>query len=193
MQLPIFATVCDRAQGATRGLAGDALILSLAGALIAAGCVFLPRLAPPAAPPQAQPAFARDRDGGETVDEFLERVARTHVASLTAPPASAAPAAPAQRPANAPRPGATRAGKARPADAANAQQPAGAAPPAVALASAPALGSAPAEPAKFDWLAPVHYSMQLAADAGKFVAASNERVVQTLASAGSALTSFGRK
>lgn len=196
MQIPVFLKAYDGAN-AIRGRAADIAVLGLAGVVVAAGFIYLPRLAPPVAVDAPKAAFVQGsipRETGESTEAFLERVASAHVASLSAPSAltndataslnaDLTPAA--SRPATLLRHGARAAKPAVVASAPPAPQgdaPAGTVQTAAASA-----------PFKIDWLAPVHYGVQLASDTGKFVAASNARVFGAIASAGDTLTSFVRK
>jgi hypothetical protein len=198
MQIPAFVRAHHREPTAIRRFAGDFLVLFLAGGVVAAGFIYFPRLAPSGGADTANSTFVQNRDRGETdetTEAFLERVASAHVATLSttvgAAPGDTNELAPAQatsapRSATALRHGAVRLGKA--AVVASAAPSSQAPSPADQTRTA----GAPA-PFKIDWLAPLHYGIQLASDTGKFVAASNARVMGAIASAGDTLTSFGKK
>lgn len=159
------------------------------------------------------PPFARDDgrlssiDGGpareqtsETLADFMERVALSHVAALRAPPAAASqPANVASEPTTAavvplpPRPAAAprrdRPGSSKVHVAASVpkvlppvQEPLATIEPTVASA-----------PVKAEPLPPLQYGMRLVANLGGIISASETRVVESVASMGDGLTSLAKK
>jgi hypothetical protein len=180
----------------TRKFAAEVVVSSLATLLVMSIFANATKPAAPVAQDprqqdlrQAAPAAGAAK---ESLDDFMERVALSHVAALKAPPAAdeSAPVAPAAAQKQAAqrhdRPHSDKlrvaAVKAPPlAEPARPQQGQDAGP----AAAAPAAG--------VDWLMPVKYGMRLVGTVQDVVSASSTRVVESVASVGGVLTSFVKK
>ncbi len=188
---------------------GEVLIASLATLLVTALWSNLTKPAAPVAHADGGRPFVEEKlaadDSRERLDDFMERIALSHVAALkaasptrdnralvaTAEPPSFANPAPASRPAAAKLQGRPRADKA----------------PLVSADQAPLASDAKVQPAPLpaidpvvasassgvDWLNPVQYSARLAGAAGAAGEMVVARTFESLAYVGGALTSFGKK
>jgi hypothetical protein len=182
----------------------EILVSSLATVLVMALFPYTTKPTPPIARDDGRLSSI---DGGpareqtsETLADFMERVALSHVAALRAPPAAASqPANVASEPTTAavvplpPRPAAAprrdRPGSSKVHVAASvpkvlppAQEPLATIEPAVASA-----------PVKAELLPPVQYAMGLVANLGGMISTSETRVVESVASMGDGLTSLAKK
>jgi hypothetical protein len=184
----------------------EILVSSLATVLVMALFPYTTKPTPPIARDDGDGRLS-SIDGGpareqtsETLADFMERVALSHVAALRAPPAAASqPANVASEPTTAavvplpPRPAAAprrdRPGSSKVHVAASvpkvlppAQEPLTTIEPAVASA-----------PVKAEPLPPLQYAMGLVANLGGMISTSETRVVESVASMGDGLTSLAKK
>jgi hypothetical protein len=182
----------------------EILVSSLATVLVMALFPYTTKPTPPIARDDGRLSSI---DGGpareqtsETLADFMERVALSHVAALRAPPAAASqPANVASEPTTAavvplpPRPAAAprrdRPGSSKVHVAASVpkvlppvQEPLATIEPTVASA-----------PVKAEPLPPLQYGMRLVANLGGIISASETRVVESVASMGDGLTSLAKK
>lgn len=205
MRVPAILKIGNELHALTRKLVAEIFISCVATlcAMIVFSNFNKPAPAPNAEQTRLASVDARFAKGeaSEAIDDFVEQVALSHVAALKAAssPANArsgdaasndaafAPTPPPPRQAAAPRHDRPRADKTH--VAANSPK---AAPAAQAALPASEPAAAP-QRADIDWLAPLHYGKLLVASAGDFVAASDARVIEGMASVGDALTSFTKK
>jgi hypothetical protein len=182
----------------------EILVSSLATVLVMALFPYTTKPTPPIARDDGRLSSI---DGGpareqtsETLADFMERVALSHVAALRAPPAAASqPANVASEPTTAavvplpPRPAAAprrdRPGSSKVHVAASVpkvlppvQEPLATIEPTVASA-----------PVKAEPLPPLQYGMRLVANLGGMISTSETRVVESVASMGDGLTSLAKK
>ncbi|SFK62097.1 hypothetical protein [Methylocapsa palsarum] len=201
MRVPIFLTIGNELHALTRKLVMQIFISSVSTLCVMVIFSSFDKLTPGHIPAQthltAVDAKFVDGQASETLDDFVERVALSHVAGLrtTSTLASAQPeSAAASEPATVPQLQASPQKRERPrADkahvAANAPKPAH---PAQALPVASEPAAAP-EHTDIDWLAPLHYGNLLISKAGDIVAASDARIMEGMASVGDAVVSFTKK
>jgi hypothetical protein len=194
----------------TRKYVADVLVSSLATVLVMVVFGNLTKLAGPVArddrPLAASGPAPAAGPTRESLDEFMERVALSHVASPKAPLAGYGEAvhAPAGDPAPvaAPQPTSRQiaaqkherphSGKAQQVAAA-AKVPPPAQPPLQRVEPFVASSAAAPPDGGADWLHPLQYGLRLAANVEDIVTASSARVVDGVLSVGGALTSFVRK
>lgn len=203
MKVPIPLIIRNGLHALTRKFA-EILVSSLATVLVMALFPYTTKPTPPIARDDGRLSSI---DGGpareqtsETLADFMERVALSHVAALRAPPAAASqPANVASEPTTAavvplpPRPAAAprrdRPGSSKVHVAASVpkvlppvQEPLATIEPTVASA-----------PVKAELLPPLQYAMGLVANLGGMISTSETRVVESVASMGDGLTSLAKK
>jgi hypothetical protein len=203
VKVPIPLIIRNGLHALTRKFA-EILVSSLATVLVMALFPYTTKPTPPIARDDGRLSSI---DGGpareqtsETLADFMERVALSHVAALRAPPAAASqPANVASEPTTAavvplpPRPAAAprrdRPGSSKVHVAASVpkvlppvQEPLATIEPTVASA-----------PVKAEPLPPLQYGMRLVANLGGIISASETRVVESVASMGDGLTSLAKK
>jgi hypothetical protein len=203
VQVPIPLIIRNGLLTLTRKFA-EILVSSLATVLVMALFPYTTKPTPPIARDDGR---LSSFDGGpareqasETLADFMERVALSHVAALRAPPAAASqPANVASEPTTAavvplpPRPAAAprrdRPGSSKVHVAASVpkvlppvQEPLATIEPTVASA-----------PVKAELLPPLQYAMGLVANLGGMISTSETRVVESVASMGDGLTSLAKK
>jgi len=201
MQVPVCLTIRNGLHALTRRFVTEILVSSLATLLVMA---IFPNL--------TKPAFLFARDDGrltsaearpvgsetsEALDDFMERVALSHVAGLRAPPvaaivASSEPTAGTgvplpPRPVAAPRHDRPSSSKVHVA-ASVPKVPPPVQPPLVTVEPAAVSAPVAAEPPP-----PLQYGMRLVAGLGNIISVSQTRVVQSMASVGDTLTSLVKK
>jgi hypothetical protein len=212
MQVPISQMVRKWMHAVTRKFVTEILVLSLATLLV---MTFFPNLTKPAY------LFTRDDalltstskslaadESSDTLDDFMEHVALSHISSLKTPPVAAsqesivamnepttdrgAPLPPLA--AAAPRH--ERASSSKVHVAANVPKVLPPVQPPVATIE-PRVVSAPVNvvsvPVKAEPLPPLQYGMHLVADLGNIISVSETRVVESVASVGDTLTSLVKK
>jgi hypothetical protein len=201
MQIPVVLAARGGLHALTRKFVAEVLVSSLATLLVMVLFSHLTKPAAPLAPDErqlasqdAQPAVRETR---ESLDDFMERVALSHVA-LKAPPAAASETASVTTNDTAPAtaaPSASRQAAARHdrPHSAKAHVASVTAPPPAQAPQQPVEQAVASNPAGADWLRPLQTGMRLVASLQDMVAASSARVVNGVASVGGALTSFGRK
>jgi hypothetical protein len=210
MQVPISQMVRKWMHAVTRKFVTEILVSSLATLLV---MTFFPNLTKPAY------LFTRDDtlltstgkslaagESSDTLDDFMERVALSHISSLKTPPVAASQesivavnepttdtGAPLPPLAAAPRH--ERASSSKLHVAANVSKVLPPVQPPVATIEPPVV-SAPVNvasvPMKAEPLPPLQYGMHLVADLGNIISVSETRVVESVASVGDALTSLAK-
>lgn len=203
MQVPVCLTIRNGLHALTRRFVTEILVSSLATLLVMA---IFPNLTKPAfllARDGGRPASAETRPAGsetsEALDDFMERVALSHVAGLRAPPVAATVASSEPtagtgvplppRPVAAPRHDRPSSGKVHVAVAASVPKvPPPVQPPLVTVEPAAVSAPVAAEPPP-----PLQYGMRLVAGLGNIISISQTRVVQSVASVGDTLTSLVKK
>lgn len=182
----------------------EILVSSLATVLVMALFPYTTKPTPPIARDDGRLSSI---DGGpareqtsETLADFMERVALSHVAALRAPPAAASqPANVASEPTTAavvplpPRPAAAprrdRPGSSKVHVAASVPKVL----PPVQEPLATIESTVASAPVKAEPLPPLQYGMRLVANLGGIISASETRVVESVASMGDGLTSLAKK
>jgi hypothetical protein len=211
VESPIVLVSLSKLHALARKFA-EVLIASVATLLVTALWSNLTKPAAPAAQADGGRPFVEERlaadDSKERLDDFMERIALSHVAALkgapptqdnqslvaTAEPPSFANPALASRPAAAKLRGRPRVDKAPLASADQAPLASDAKVQPAAPSPLPAIDPVVASaPSGVDWLRPVEYGVRLAGVAGDVVVATNTRAFESLAYVGGALTSFGKK
>ena len=214
MQVPTFS-VRNGFHALTRKFVAEVLVSSLATLVV---IVLFSHLTKPGAPvaqdnylPSASDRSAAAGQTKESLDDFMERVALSHISGLKTPPVAAsqeaivavnepttdtgAPLPPLA--AAAPRHERASSSKVHVASVAKVLPP----PPPIAVIE-PAAGPAPAviEPAvvtastkaEVPLVAPLQYGMHLVSNLGTIISVSQTRVVESVASVGDALTSLAK-
>jgi hypothetical protein len=212
MQVPVSLKIRDGLHALTRKFVTEILVSSLTTVLVMA---LFPNLMKPAylftrddtllTSPSKSLAVAESND---TLDDFMEHVALSHISGLKTPPVAASqesvvavskpttdtgvPLLPL--PAAAPKHERASSGKLH--VAANVSKVPPPVQPPVATIE-PSVVSAPVNvvsvPMKAESLPPLQYGMHLVADLGNIISVSETRVVQSVASVGDTLTSLVKK
>jgi hypothetical protein len=203
MQVPISQMVRKWMHAVTRKFVTEILASSLATLLV---MTFFPNLTKPAY------LFTRDDalltsngkslaagESSDTLDDFMERVALSHISSLKTPPVVASQEAivavnepttdtGAPLPPLAAAPRHERASSSKLHVAANVSKVLPPVQPPVATIEPPVVSV----PMKAEPLPPLQYGMHLVADLGNIISVSETRVVESVASVGDALTSLAK-
>lgn len=221
MQVPISPMILRGLHALTWKLVTEVLISSLAALLVMAVFPHMTKPTPPVAQDgvrltssEQQPVVGETSESSETVDDFLQRVALSHVASLKAPASRAASIAASVPKTDEPSSGVPF--STRPAAASRHDRPSASKvhvaasvpkvqPPVTPLATiVPAATAAPviaepqppivaATPVKAEPLTPIKYGMRLVSGLGTFISVSQTRVAEGMASVGDTLTSLVKK
>jgi hypothetical protein len=223
MQVPISPMILRGLHALTCKPITEVLISSLATLLVMAVFSHMTKPTPPVAQDgvrlmssEQQRVVGETSESSETVDDFLQRVALSHVASLKAPASQAASVAASEPKTDEPSsdtgvPFLTRRAAASKHDRPSASKAHVAAsvpkvqPPVTPLATiVPAATAAPviaepqppivaATPVKAEPLPPIKYGMRLVSGLGTFISVSQTRVAEGMASIGDTLTSLVKK
>jgi hypothetical protein len=208
MQVPFFPMILKGLHALTWKFVTEVLVSSLATLLVMAIFSHVTKPASPVARDdgrltsfEGKPAAA---ETSETVDDFMQRVALSHVASLKAPASQTASVAASESTAEASTPLPPRPPTALRHDRPSASKVHVAAsvpkvlppvpsplatiepPPVVVAASAPV-------PVKAEPLPPLQYGMRLVSNVGTIISVSQTRVVESVASLGDTLNSLAKK
>jgi hypothetical protein len=182
----------------------EILVSSLATVLVMALFPYTTKPTPPIARDDGRLSSI---DGGpareqtsETLADFMERVALSHVAALRAPPAAASqPANVASEPTTAavvPLPPRSAAAPRRDRPGSSKVHVAASVPKVLPPVQEPLATIEPtvaSAPVKAEPLPPLQYGMRLVANLGGIISASETRVVESVASMGDGLTSLAKK
>lgn len=210
MQVPISPMILRGLHALTWKFATEVLVSSLATLLVMAVFSHVTKPASPMARDdgrltslEGRPAAGKTSESSETADDFVERVALSHIASLKAPASQTAivavaasePAAEAGAPLPPRLPATLRhdrpsASKVHVAASVPKVLP----PPPPATIEPPIAVAAPAPVlVKAEPLPPLQYGMRLVSNIGTIISVSQTRVVQSVASVGDTLTSLAKK
>ena len=217
MQVPFSLMILRGLHALTWKFVTEVLVSSLATLLVMAAFSHMTKPTPPVAQDgerltslAGKPAAGETDESSETVDDFMQRVALSHVASLKAPASQAANAAASESVAEpgiplSPRPPAApprheRASVSKLHIAASvpkvlppAKPPLAAIEPAAVSEpgkAEPLPAAVPATPVKAAPLPPLEFGMRLVSGLGTLISVSETRVVQGVASMGDTLTSL---